>query len=155
MSSGRFYEQFTVGEIIVHAPSRTVTETDNLLFSALTMNPQPLHLDVEFARTSKYGQILVNGMYTLSLMMGLTVYGTTLGTTAGNLGFKDIDLPNPVFVGDTMTAESEVLAMRESRTKPELGIIEFAHRCRNQRDEIVVACTRNALMLKQPVQERS
>jgi acyl dehydratase len=147
--SGRFYEGFSPGEVILHEPSRTVTETDNLLFSTLTMNPQPLHLDAEFAKNSQYGQILVNGMFTLSLMMGLTVFDTTLSTTGGNLGFGDIAFPNPVFIGDTLTAQSEVVSTRESKSRPQFGIVEFLHRCQNQRGEIVVSCRRHALMLRQ------
>jgi acyl dehydratase len=144
--AGSFYEDLKVGTIIVHQPSRTVTSTDNLLFSALTMNPQPLHIDAEFASRSEYGQILVNGMFTLSLMMGLTVFDLTLGTTGGNLGFADVVFRAPVFIGDTVTAESEVLDRRLSRSRPGWGIVQFSHRCRNQRAELVIECKRAALM---------
>jgi acyl dehydratase len=145
---GRHYEELEVGTVLVHQPSRTVTETDNLLFSTLTMNPQPLHLDAEFARGSIHGQILVNGLFTLSLMMGLTVNDTTLGTTAGNLGFEAIAFPAPVFIGDTITAETEVVGRRLSRSRPSFGIVEFEHRARNQRGEIVVSCRRSGLMTR-------
>jgi acyl dehydratase len=145
---GRYYEELEPGIVLVHQPSRTVTETDNLLFSTLTMNPQPLHLDAEFAKRSLHGQILVNGLFTLSLMMGLTVNDTTLGTTAGNLGFETIAFPKPVFIGDTITAETEILDRRISRSRPDYGIVEFEHRARNQRDEIVVSCRRSGLMAR-------
>lgn len=144
--AGRHFEELIVGEVIVHEPSRTVTEADNVLFCSLTMNPQPLHLDREFAARSHYGQPLVNGLFTLSLMMGLTVHDTTLGTTGGNLGFEDVRFSAPVFVGDTITAETEVLGKRPSNSRPEWGIVEFEHRCRNQREEIVVSCRRFGLM---------
>ncbi len=147
---GRHYEELELGAVFVHQPSRTVTETDNLLFSTLTMNPQPLHLDAEFARASIHGQILVNGLFTLSLMMGLTVNETTLGTTAGNLGFDSIAFPAPVFIGDTITAETEVVGRRLSRSRPDFGIVEFEHRARNQRGEVVVGCRRSGLMTRRP-----
>ncbi|HEX5195364.1 MAG TPA: MaoC family dehydratase [Solirubrobacteraceae bacterium] len=145
---GRHYEELEPGTVLVHQPSRTVTETDNLLFSTLTMNPQPLHLDAEFARRSIHGRILVNGLFTLSLMMGLTVADTTLGTTAGNLGFEAIGFPKPVFIGDTITAETEVVARRVSESRPAYGIVEFEHRARNQRGEVVVSCRRSGLVTR-------
>ena len=144
--AGLLYEELTVGEVIVHEPSRTVTETDNVLFCSLTMNPQPLHVDREFARASEYGQPLVNGLFTLALMMGLTVHDTTLGTTGGNLGFEDIRFSAPVFHGDTITAETEIKGKRLSQSRPGWGIVEFEHRCRNQRGESVIACRRFGLM---------
>lgn len=146
--SGLYYEDLTVGEVLVHEPSRTVTETDNVIFSTMTMNPQPLHLDHEFAARSVYGKPLINGLFTLSLMMGLTVHDTTLGTTVGNLGFGEIQYPAPVFAGDTLTAESEVESKRVSKSRPTMGIVKFEHRCRNQSGELVLRCTRNALMLR-------
>jgi acyl dehydratase len=148
--AGRYYEQFEIGDVIVHEPSRTVTEADNLIFCSITMNPQPLHLDHEFARKSIHGRPLVNGLYTLGLMMGLTVMETTLGTTAGNLGFGEVSFGGPVFFGDTLTAETEVLAKRESQSRPELGIVEFEHRCRNQDGSVVLTARRSGLMLKRP-----
>jgi acyl dehydratase len=148
---GLLYAQLTPGEVYRHAPSRTVTETDNVLFCALTMNPQPLHLDAEFAARSQYGERLVNGMYTLSLILGLSVMDLTLGTTGGNLGFGEVRFLGPVLIGDTITAESEVLAKRHSRSKPQFGVVEFEHRARNQREELVVTCRRAGLMhLEEP-----
>lgn len=131
-----------------HSPSRTVTETDNLLFTTLTMNPQPLHLDAEFARESIHGQILVNSIFTLGLVVGLSVRDTTLGTTLGNLGFDKTTFPNPVFIGDTITVRSKVVAMRESRTKPDRGIVTFEHTGTNQRGELVCSCLRGAMMMR-------
>jgi len=151
--AGLFFEDFTVGRTITHRPSRTVTETDNVLFSALTMNPQPLHLDHEFARASQYGRPLVNGLFTLSLMMGLTVYETTLGTTGGNLGFEEMRFSAPVFVGDTLTAVTEVLSKRPSQSRPEFGIVELEHRCVNQHGAVALTCRRFALMLLRPAGE--
>jgi acyl dehydratase len=149
--TGLYYEEFEVGAVLVHQPSRTVTETDNVLFCAITMNPQPLHLDAEFARKSEHGQILVNGLYTLSLMMGLTVPDTTLGTTGGNLGFDSIAFSGPVFIGDTITSETEIISKRHSASRPKFGIVTFEHRARNQRDEVVLTCRRSGLMLVREV----
>ncbi len=129
-----------------HEPGRTVTETDNLLFTALTLNPQPLHLDAEFAKNSIHGQILVNSLFTISLVVGLSVGDTTLGTTIGNLGFDKTVFPNPVFIGDTIRVSTKVIAKRESRTKPDRGIVTFEHRGVNQRGEIVCQCERGAMM---------
>lgn len=146
--TGKHFEEFAVGDVYVHVPSRTVTETDNVLFSTMTMNPQPLHLDAEFARTTEHGRPVVNGMFTLSLMMGLTVYDTTLGTTLGNLGFSSIDFHRPVFAGDTLTAETEVISVRSSRSKPDRGIVEFEHRARNQHGELLITCRRAGMILR-------
>lgn len=147
---GKYYEALTVGSQFVHQPSRTVTETDNLLFTTLSHNPQPLHLDVEFARQSQHGQILVNSLFTLSLVIGLSVADTTLGTTIGNLGMEKIEFPNPVFIGDTITAQTKVVQRRESASKPDRGIVWFEHLGINQNGVIVCECTRKGLMLKQP-----
>ena len=144
--AGKFFEELEIGMEFQHEPSRTVTETDNLLFTALTLNPQPLHLDAEFAKDSIHGQILVNSIFTLGLVVGLSVGDTTLGTTLGNLGFDKTTFPNPVFIGDTITVSSKVIAKRESRTKPDRGIVTFEHRGVNQRDEIVCLCERGAMM---------
>lgn len=144
--AGKFFEELEIGMAFQHEPSRTVTETDNLLFTALTLNPQPLHLDAEFAKDSIHGQILVNSIFTLGLVVGLSVGDTTLGTTLGNLGFDKTTFPNPVFIGDTITVSSKVIAKRESRTKPDRGIVTFEHRGVNQRDEIVCLCERGAMM---------
>ena len=133
-----------------HEPGRTVTETDNLLFTTLTLNPQPLHLDAEFAKNSIHGQILVNSLFTLSLVVGLSVGDTTLGTTLGNLGFDKTTFPNPVFLGDTIRVQTRVIDRRESQTKQDRGIITFEHIGKNQRQEIVCSCTRGAMMMRKP-----
>ena len=144
--AGTFFEELEIGMEFQHEPSRTVTETDNLLFTALTLNPQPLHLDAEFAKDSIHGQILVNSIFTLGLVVGLSVGDTTLGTTLGNLGFDKTTFPNPVFIGDTITVSSRVIAKRESRTKPDRGIVTFEHQGVNQRGETVCVCERGAMM---------
>ena len=144
--AGRFYDDWTVGDTIVHEIRRTVTETDNLLFTVMTHNPQPLHLDAEAARASEFGQILVNGTFTFALMVGLSVGDTTLGTLVANLGYDKLVMPKPVFIGDTLRAETEVHALKESRSRPDAGIVTFAHRLLNQRDEIVCQCLRSALL---------
>lgn len=148
--SGKWFEELTPGLVVQHAITRTVTESDNVLFTCLTMNPQPLHLDHEFAAASEFGQPLVNSLFTLGLLVGLTVYELTLGTTIANLGFESVDFPRPVFAGDTIHAESEVIARRASRSRPEAGIVTFQHRGLNQRGELVAACRRNALMRRRP-----
>jgi acyl dehydratase len=146
MMAGRFYDDWTVGDMIVHEIRRTVTETDNLLFTVMTHNPQPLHLDAEAARASEFGQILVNGTFTFALMVGLSVGDTTLGTLVANLGYDKLVMPKPVFIGDTLRAETEVHALKESRSRPDAGIVTFAHRLHNQRDDIVCQCLRSALI---------
>jgi acyl dehydratase len=146
--SGRFYDQWQVGDRLVHDIRRTVTETDNLLFSTMTHNPQPLHLDAEAAKASEFGQILVNGTFTFALMIGLTVGDTTLGVLVANLGYDKVVMPKPVFIGDTLRAESEVEGLRDSRSRPEAGIVTFRHRLLNQRDEIVCECLRTALIFR-------
>ena len=146
--SGKYFEELEVGALFQHQPARTITETDNLLFTALTHNPQPLHLDAEFAKQSQYGQILVNSLYTLGLVVGLSVADTTLGTTIGNLGMEQTEFPNPVFIGDTLSVSTEIVDKRESRTKPDRGIVWFKHLARNHRGEIVCECLRKGMMLK-------
>ena len=146
--AGRFYDDWTVGDTIVHEIRRTVTETDNLLFTVMTHNPQPLHLDAEAARASEFGQILVNGTFTFALMVGLSVGDTTLGTLVANLGYDKLVMPKPVFLGDTLRAETEVIALKESRSRPDAGVVTFLHRCFNQRDEVVCSCERAALLKK-------
>ena len=148
--AGKYFEELNVGDTFSHEPSRTVTETDNLLFSTLTHNPQPLHIDAEFAHASIHGQILVNSIFTLGLAVGLTVGGTTLGTTLGNLGFDKTTFPNPVFIGDTLTAHSKVVDKRESKSKADRGIVTFEHTLTNQRGEIVCSCMRGAMMMRKP-----
>ncbi|MET0370447.1 MAG: MaoC family dehydratase [Sphingobium sp.] len=144
--AGRYFDQWQVGDRIEHEIRRTVTETDNLLFSVMTHNPQPLHIDAEAAKASEYGRILVNGTFTFALMIGLSVGDTTLGTLVANLGYDKVIHPSPVFIGDTLRAQSEVVELRESRSRPEAGIITFRHRALNQRDQIVVECLRTALI---------
>jgi acyl dehydratase len=143
---GRFYEQWTIGDRILHQPARTVTETDNLLISALTHNPQPLHLDAEYAAATEFGRIVVNGTFTFSLLVGLSVGDTTLGTLVANLGYDKVRMPQPVFVGDTLRAETEVIALKDSKSRPEAGIVTFDHRMLNQRDAIVCTMERIALI---------
>jgi acyl dehydratase len=149
--AGRYFEDFKVGDRIAHPIRRTVTETDNLLFSTLTHNPQPLHLDAEYARASEFGQIVVNSTFSFSLLVGLTVGETTLGTLVANLGFDQVKTPHPVFLGDTMHAETEVSEVRESRSRPTAGIVIFAHTLLNQRDEAVCTCLRTALLHRKPL----
>ncbi|MCB8837574.1 MaoC family dehydratase [Aurantimonas sp. VKM B-3413] len=144
--AGRFFEEWTVGDRIAHDIRRTVTETDNLLFTTMTHNPQPLHLDAEAAKASEFGRILVNGTFTFALMVGLSVGDTTLGTLVANLGYDKVVMPKPVFIGDTLRAETEVAETRESRSRPEAGIVTFSHRLLNQRDEVVCQCLRSALI---------
>ncbi len=148
--AGRYYDQWSVGDTIVHEIRRTVTETDNLLFSTMTHNPQPLHLNVEAAKASEFGQILVNGTFTFALMVGLSVGETTLGTLVANLGYDKLVHPKPVFIGDTMRAETVVTDLKDSKSRPNAGIVTFMHRLINQRDEIVCQCLRSALLLRSP-----
>ncbi len=148
--AGKYFEQLEVGAVFDHQPGRTVTETDNLLFSTMSMNPQPLHLDAEFARNSQFGQILVNSMFTLAVVIGLSVGETTLGTTVGNLGFDETRFPNPVFIGDTIYGHTVIKSKRESKSRPEWGIVTFEHQGINQRGEVVCTCVRNGMLLKLP-----
>lgn len=148
--SGKYFDELDIGMKFEHEPARTVTETDNLLFSTLTLNLQPLHIDAEFAKEQNFGQILVNSIFTLGLVIGVSVKDTTLGTTVGNLGFEKTEFPNPVFIGDTIRATTEVVAKRESKSRPEWGIVTFEHLGINQRDEIVCRCVRAGMMLKGP-----
>lgn len=145
---GLWYEEFEVGSTIEHPIRRTMTESDNVFFSTMTLNANPLHLDAEFSKESSWGQRLVNSMLTLSCLMGMSVNETTLGTTMGNLGFDEIKFPNPVFHGDTIRAETEIVAKRESASLPQAGIVTFRQVGYNQRDEVVCTCQRNGLMLK-------
>ena len=149
--AGLYFEEFHVGQLFRHAIRRTVTETDNLIFSALTHNPAALHLDAEYCRTqSEFGQRLVNSVYTLGLMVGVSVGDTTLGTTVANLGWDEVRFPKPLFHGDTVHCETEVLELRDSRSRPGNGIVVFAHRAYNQHDVLVANCKRSALMLRKP-----
>ena len=144
--AGRFYDEWTIGDRIDHEIRRTVTETDNLIFSTMTHNPQPLHLDAEAAKASEFGQILVNGTFTFALMVGLSVGDTTLGTLIANLGYDKLVMPHPVFIGDTCRATSEVVDLRDSKSRPNAGLVTFRHELINQRDQIVCQCARTALL---------
>jgi acyl dehydratase len=147
---GRWFDEWQVGDRIEHPIRRTVTETDNLLFSTMTHNPQPLHLDLEAAKASEFGQILVNGTFTFSLMIGITVAETTLGVLVANLGYDRLVMPKPVFIGDTLRIESEVVELKPSKSRPGSGVVTFAHRAINQRDEVVCTCLRMALIKGSP-----
>jgi acyl dehydratase len=144
--AGKYFDEWAIGETLTHDIRRTVTETDNLFFTVMTHNPQPLHLDIEAAKASEFGQILVNGTFTFSLMVGLSVGDTTLGTLVANLGYDKLVMPKPVFIGDTLRAESEVIGLKESKSRPNAGIVTFLHRAINQRDELVCQCERSALV---------
>lgn len=148
--AGLYFEEFSVGQQFDHAWTRTLTEMDNVLFSSLTMNVQPLHLDAHFAAKSEFGKPLMNSLFTLGLMIGMTVNDTTLGTTVANLGMTDVAFPKPLFAGDTIHVRTRVLAVRESKSRPRAGIVDFEHTALNQRDEIVASCKRAALMHKRP-----
>lgn len=146
--AGKYFEELHEGDVFTHQPGRTVTEGDNVVFSTMTMNPQPLHLDHEFAKGTQFGRPLVNSILTLGIIIGLSVADTTLGTTVGNLGFEKVEFPQPVFPGDTLYAETEVVEKRASRSRPQWGIVVFEHRARNQRKEIVMRCRRAAMMMR-------
>lgn len=148
--AGYYFEEFEVGQIFEHEIRRTVTENDNMMFSCMTMNTQPLHIDAEFAKESIYGQTLVNSMFTLALVVGLQVTELTLGTTLGNLGMTDIAFPKPVFLGDTIRARTTVLSKRISKSRNDSGIVEFLHEGFNQRDELVATLKRTGLMCVKP-----
>jgi len=149
--AGLYYEEFVVGQVFDHAIRRTVTEMDNVFFSALTHNPAALHLDEEYCRTqTEFGARIVNSAFTLGLMVGISVGDTTLGTTVANLGWDEVRFPKPLFHGDTVHVRSTVSELRESRSRPEAGITIFTHEAFNQRDELVAVCKRSALMRKKP-----
>jgi acyl dehydratase len=144
--AGKCFEKFVTGEMIRHEVTRTVTETDNLLFTALTHNTQPMHLDAEVAAKAEFGHILVNSIFTFGLMLGVSVTDTTLGTLVANLGMDRLTIPKPVRIGDTLRAETTVVETRESRSRPHQGIVVFEHRCLNLRNEVVAQCLRSALV---------
>jgi len=148
--AGRWFDEWKVGDRIAHDIRRTVTETDNLLMSTLTHNPQPLHLDAEAAKASEFGRILVNGTFTFSLMVGVSVGDTTLGVLVANLGYDKVVMPKPVFIGDTLRAETEIVELKESRSRPDAGIVTFQHQMFNQRNELVCQCLRTAMLLRRP-----
>ncbi len=148
--AGLWFEQFEPGQVFVHEIRRTVTDMDNILFSSLTYNPAAIHIDHEYAKSTEFGKPLINSIFTLGLVVGLSVQDTTLGTTVGNLGWEEVAFPAPVFAGDTIRAESTVVAVRESKSRPTQGIVTFEHRGYNQRNELVCHCRRVALMMKRP-----
>lgn len=147
---GLFYEEFSVGQTFDHPIRRTVTETDNVLITTMTHNPAALHLDAHAMAQSEFGGVIVNSCLTLGLMVGISVNDTTHGTAVANLGWDEVRFPKPVFPGDTLRIESEVVEMRESRSRPDNGIVVFVHRAYNQHDELVGECRRSALMQKRP-----
>ncbi len=147
---GLYFEEFSVGQIFDHPIRRTVTETDNVLVTTLTHNPAALHLDAEYMKNTEFGKPIVNSCLTLGLMVGISVNDTTHGTTVANLGWDEVRFPQPVFHGDTLRIETEVLEVRASKSRPDNGIVIFAHRAFNQDDVLVAHCKRSALMLKQP-----
>ncbi len=147
---GVWFDDLVVGQRFDHPIRRTVTETDNLLFTTLSHNPAQLHLDAEYMKGSEYGQVLVNSCFTLSLMVGVTVGDTTLGTAVANLGWDEVRFPKPVFIGDTLNVVTEVLELRESKSRPDAGIVTFKHEAWNQRDELVASCKRSGLQRKRP-----
>jgi len=150
--AGLFFEEFQIGMVFKHPIRRTITEADNVFFSAMTHNPAALHLDAEYAKTTEFGQRLVNSCLTLSFMVGISVGDTTLGTSVANLGWDEVRFPKPLFHGDTIHVETEVLDMRPSKSRPGQGLVTFAHRTFNQRDEMVAVCKRVALMLGKPAE---
>jgi acyl dehydratase len=153
---GYYYEELEVGRTIEHELRRTVTEMDNMLFSNMTLNPQPLHIDRHFCETqTEWGQPLMNSLFTLGLMIGISVSETTVGTTIANLGMKEVHFPHPLFQGDTVHVTTEIISKRESKSRPDAGIVEFEHKAFNQNDELVAACRRQAFMRKKsPMREK-
>lgn len=148
--AGLWFDELYLGQTFQHAIRRTVTETDNVLFSAMTHNPAQLHLDEEYMRGTEYGQRLVNSAFTLGLMVGISVGDTTLGTAVANLGWDEVRFPKPVFHGDTIHVETEVIELRDSRSRPDQGIVTFAHRAFNQHNELVASCKRSGLQRRKP-----
>ena len=151
--TGKYFEELEVDMVFEHLPHRTITETDNLLFCTMTHNPQPLHIDREFASQTQHGQIIVNSLFTLGLVIGLSVGDTTLGTTIGNLGMDKTEFPNPVFIGDTIRVTTRIAEKRESKSKPDRGIVTFEHRGFNQDNDLVAICTRQAMMRRNSPEE--
>ncbi|MGI9206008.1 MAG: MaoC family dehydratase [Woeseiaceae bacterium] len=148
--AGHYFEEFEVGQKFRHGITRTITEADNVWFSALTHNPAPLHLDAEYMKESEFGRPIVNSCLTLGFMVGISVGDTTVGTTVANLGWDEVRFPHPLFHGDTIRIESEVLDVRDSKSRPDNGIVIFAHRAYNQDGVLVGECKRSALMLRRP-----
>lgn len=151
--AGRYYDELEVGMLIRHETGRTITEMDNVLFCSLTLNTQPLHINEEFASTTQFGQRIVNGLLTMSLIVGISVTDLTHGTIIANMSYENVSHPRAVFHGDTLYAETEIIAKRESKSRPDAGVITMKHVGRNQRGEIVVEVTRTALFLRKPSTE--
>ena len=147
---GLYFEEFTVGQKFQHTIRRTILEADNVWFSALTHNPAPLHIDAEYMKGTEFGRPIINSCLTLAFMVGISVGDTTVGTTVANLGWDEVRFPKPLFPGDTIHIETEVLELRDSKSRPDNGIVIFAHRAFNQNDELVGECKRSALMLRVP-----
>ena len=145
---GLYFEQFVVGKVIEHEIRRTVTEADNVWFCAATCNSARIHVDADYCAATEFKKPLVNSIFTLGLVIGLSVQDTTFGTTVANLGMKEVEFPKPVFAGDTVRSRTTVMAARASRSRPTAGIVTLLHEGRNQRDEVVCLCVRNALMLR-------
>ncbi len=149
--AGKWFDEFKVGQVFKHAIRRTITETDNVLFTTMTHNPAQLHLDEEYCKNeTEYGQRLVNSCFTISLMVGIAVHDTTLGTAVANLGWDNVKFPKPLFHGDTVRIETEIKALRESKSRPHQGIVTFEHRAYNQDEELVAICERTGLQWKSP-----
>jgi len=148
--AGYFYEELEVGRLFRHEIRRTVTETDNILFSTLTHNPQPLHIDREFSAKTEWGQPLMNSLFTLGLMIGIAVNDTTVGTIIANLGMTEVKFPKPLFQGDTVSVTTEVMARRESKSRPDAGIVEFEHKAFKQTGEMVAICRRQVFVRRKP-----
>lgn len=148
--TGRYYDELNVGDVIQHSLARTLTETDNILFCSLTLNTQPLHINADYAATTEFGRPIMNGLFTLGLVVGLTVTELTAGTIIANLGYEQVDHPHPMFPGDTLYVATEVIAKRDSRSRPEAGIVTLKHTGRNQHGAVCIEVTRSALFLKRP-----
>jgi acyl dehydratase len=148
--AGLYLEECRPGLVIRHQLRKSLTESDNMLFSAMTLNPQPLHIDFDFAAKSEWGKPLVNSLFTLGLMIGISVHDTTLGTLVGNLGMTETVFPHPLFHGDTVRVETEIKTVRESKSRPDRGIVEMEHRAYNQSDVLVARCLRQTMLLKRP-----
>jgi acyl dehydratase len=147
---GYFFEEFEVGHVFKHGLTRTVTESDNVMFSCLTHNPQPLHIDAEYCAQTEWGEPLVNSLFTLGLIIGISVNDTTFRTTIANLGMSDVRFPAPLFHGDTVRVETEVMSKRQSKSRPDAGIVEFEHRGYKQTGDLIAICRRNAFMRCKP-----
>src|SRR5690349_5819311 len=147
---GLWFEEFEVGRVYAHPITRTVTEMDNMMFSCLTMNPQPLHIDRHFSAATEWGQPLMNSLFTLGLMIGIAVSDTTVGTIIANLGMTEVRFPHPLFQGDTVSVTTEVMSKRLSRSRPEAGIVEFEHKAFKQTGEMVAVCRRQVFVRVKP-----